>query len=101
MPRLLPFAGLLACAALAQTGPPLQLTLQDALTRARAVNPQLISAILAAQIAHEDTVQARAGLLPTAQAFSQFIYTQPNGTPTGIFVASDGPHVYDDQAQDP
>jgi outer membrane protein TolC len=99
MPRLLPFAGLLACAALAQTGPPLQLTLQDALTRARAVNPQLLSANLAAQIAHEDTVQARAALLPTAQAFSQFIYTQPNDTPSGTFVSADGPHVYNDQAQ--
>jgi outer membrane protein TolC len=99
MPRFLPFAGLLACAALAQTGAPLQLTLQDALTRARMVNPQLISANLSALIAHEDAVQARAGLLPTAQALSQFIYTQPNGTPSGVFVPSDGPHVYNDQAQ--
>jgi outer membrane protein TolC len=99
MPRFLPFAGLMACAALAQTGPPLQLTLQDALARARAVNPQLLSASLAAQIAHEDAVQARAALLPSAQAFSQFIYTQPNGTPSGVFVSNDGPHVYNDQAQ--
>ncbi len=99
MPRLLPFAGLLACAALAQTGPPLQLTLQDALTRARAVNPQLLSASLAARIAHEDAVQAKAALLPSAQAFSQFIYTQPNGTPSGVFVSNDGPHIYNDQAQ--
>ena len=100
MLRSLSLAVLLgSLAALAQTGPPLQLTLQDALTRARAVNPQLLSASLAAQIAHEDAVQAKAALLPTAQAFSQFIYTQPNGTPSGVFVSNDGPHVYNDQAQ--
>jgi outer membrane protein TolC len=99
MPRFIPLAGLFAFAAMAQTGPTLQLTLQDALTRARAVNPQLLSASLAAQIAHEDAVQAKAALLPTAQGFSQFIYTQPNGTPSGIFVSNDGPHVYNDQAQ--
>ena len=99
MPRFTPLAGLLACAALAQTVPPLQLTLQDALARARTVNPQLLSASLAAQIAHEDAVQAKAALLPSAQGFSQVIYTQPNGTPSGIFVSNDGPHVYNDQAQ--
>jgi outer membrane protein TolC len=92
-------AALFACAAMAQTGATLQLTLQDALARARAVNPQLLSASLAAQIAHEDAVQARAALLPNAQGFSQFIYTQPNGTPSGVFVSNDGPHVYNNQAQ--
>ncbi len=81
MLRLPPLAALFAAAALAQTGPPLQLTLQDALTRARAVNPQLLSAQLTALIAREDVRQARAALLPNAQGFSQFIYTQPNGTP--------------------
>jgi outer membrane protein TolC len=99
MSRFTPLAGLVACAALAQTGPPLQLTLQDALARARTVNPQLLSASLAAQIAHEDAVQAKAALLPSAQGFSQVIYTQPNGTPTGIFVANNGSHVYNDQAE--
>ena len=44
-------------------------------------------------------MQAKAALLPSAQGFSQFIYTQPNGTPSGIFVSNDGPHVYNDQAQ--
>jgi outer membrane protein TolC len=99
MLRYLPLAGLAACAVFAQTGAPLQLTLQDALTRARAVNPQLLSAALAARIAHEDTVQAKAALLPNAQGFSQFIYTQPNGTPSGVFVSNDGPHIYNDQVQ--
>ena len=106
MPRFLFFAGLAAsCLALAQSSAPpqdtapLKLTLQDALNRARATNPQLLSAALAAQIAHEDSVQAKAALLPTAQSFNQFIYTQPNGTPSGVYVANDGPHVYTNQAQ--
>lgn len=98
MPRFLLFASL-ACGAFAQSESPLKLSLQDALARARANNPQLLSAALAAQIAHEDAVQAKAALLPTAQAFDQFIYTQPNGTPSGIFVSNDGPHVYNTQAQ--
>jgi outer membrane protein TolC len=99
MMRYLPLAGLAAFAALAQTPAPLQLTLQDALARARAVNPQLLSATLAAQIAHEDSVQAKAALLPNVQGLSQFIYTQPNGTNSGVFVSNDGPHVYNQQAQ--
>jgi outer membrane protein TolC len=31
------------------------------------------------------------------EGLSQFIYTQPNGTPSGVFVSNDGPHVYNDQ----
>ncbi len=82
-----------------QSAAPLRLTLQDALARARSNNPQLLSAALAAQIAHEDAVQAKAALLPNAQFFDQFIYTEPNGTPSGVFVSNDGPHVYNTQAQ--
>jgi outer membrane protein TolC len=48
-------------------------------------------------LAHEDTVQARAALLPIGQAQSGYIYTQPNGTDTGVFVPNNGPHVYIDQ----
>jgi outer membrane protein TolC len=100
MLRSLLLAAIVACGAFGQPGDaPLKLTLRDALTRARAINPQLLSANLAAQIAREDIVQAKAALLPTAQGFSQFIYTQPNGTPSGIFVSNDGPHVYNDQLQ--
>jgi len=93
---------LLVCsAAQAQAPPPgasLQLTLQDAMERARANGQMLLAATNAAQIAHEDTVQAKAALLPTANWFNQFIYTQPNGTPSGVFVPNDGPHVYYNQA---
>jgi len=79
-------------------GEPLRITLQDAIERARSNAPQFLSATTAAELAHEDRVQARAALLPSANWFNQFIYTQPNGTPSGAFIANDGPHVYSNQA---
>lgn len=77
---------------------PLRLTLDEALERARTNSQPLISASIAAQLAREDRVQARAALLPGVNWFNQFIYTQPNGTDSGRFVSSDGPHVYSNQA---
>jgi len=77
---------------------PLRLTLQDALQRAQQYSQQTVDARFAAQLAHEDIVQAKAALLPAVNGLSQFIYTQPNGTPSGTFVSNDGPHVYNDQA---
>ena len=56
------------------------------------------SANLAVLQAKEDTAQARAGRLPSVNAFNQFIYTEGNGTPSGVFVANDGVHVYNEQA---
>src|SRR3954469_13655720 len=69
---------------------PVSLTLQEALQSAGRYSQQVYSARFAALLAHEDAVQAKAALLPTAIGFSQFIYTQPNGTPSGVFVANDG-----------
>jgi outer membrane protein len=77
---------------------PLTLTLTDALERARQYSPQFLSANLAAQIAHEDRVQSKAALLPSVSGISQYIYTQPNGAPSGVFVSNDGPHIYNNQA---
>jgi outer membrane protein TolC len=77
---------------------PLRLTLQEALDRAKKYSPQTLTANLAALMAHEDTVQAKAALLPSVNGLSQFIYTQPNGTPSGAFISNDGPHVYNNQA---
>ncbi|HKE26737.1 MAG TPA: TolC family protein [Bryobacteraceae bacterium] len=85
-------------AAQAGANPPIKLTLKDALDRARQYGPQFLTANIAAQLAHENTVQARAALLPTVNGLSQFIYTQPNGSPSGVFVSNDGPRVYNDQA---
>ncbi|MGA2183589.1 MAG: TolC family protein [Bryobacteraceae bacterium] len=73
---------------------PLRLDLHAALERARAWNLAWQTALTGAALAHEDTVQAKAALYPTLNYFNQYIYTQGNGTPTGIFVASDGVHVY-------
>jgi outer membrane protein TolC len=94
MQSILPIVGLALCAqgAFAQTS--IALTLPDAMQRARQYSQQVYTANLAALLAHEDAVQAKADLLPTAQAIGGYIYTQPNGTPTGIYVPNDGPHVY-------
>ena len=43
-------------------------------------------------------MQAKAALFPTLNLLNQYIYTQPNGTPSGVFVANDGVHVYSEQA---
>jgi len=94
MQSILPMVGLALCAqgAFAQT--PIALSLQDAMQRARQYSQQVYTANIAALLAHEDAVQAKADLLPTAEGVSGFIYTQPNGTPTGIYVPNDGPRVY-------
>lgn len=75
----------------------LTLTLPDALARARANATQLLSANIATQLAREDIVQAKAALLPGVNAISQYIYTQPNGASSGVFVSNDGPHIYNNQ----
>jgi len=72
--------------------------LEDALARARANSPDLLHANIDALIAREDTVQAKTSLLPSVSSFNQFIYTQANGSPTGVFVSNDGVHVYNNQA---
>jgi outer membrane protein TolC len=77
---------------------PLTITLPDALARARKYGLQIQSADLLARIAHEDRSQAKAATLPSLNALNQFIYTQGNGTPSGVFVANDGVHVYNEQA---
>jgi outer membrane protein TolC len=73
---------------------PLTIDFASALQRARQYGLQIQSATIAAQLAREDRIQARAALLPAVNEFDQFIYTEPNGTPSGVFVANDGPHIY-------
>lgn len=91
-------AAALAAFAPAQTTSPPTLKLEDALTRARQYGGQVQTASSAVLQAREDTVQTRAARLPSVNAFNQFIYTQGNGTPSGVFVANDGVHVYNEQA---
>lgn len=71
------------------------LTLQDALKRAQQYEPTFLAAVNQAQLAHEDTVQARTALYPAFGATSQYLNTQGNGAwPSGRFVTNDGVHVY-------
>src|ERR1039458_3514492 len=89
----------------AQTTPPamlgapvpastVSLTLADALARAKASSPQFQAALTQLGIAREDRVPARAALLPGVDYNNQFIYTEGNGTPSGRFIANNGPHEY-------
>ena len=95
--RITVFIPVLAFTLAAQT--PSVITLQDALARARQYGTQIQSANLAALLAKEDTKQTKAATLPSVNAFNQFIYTEGNGTPSGVFVANDGVHIYNEQAQ--
>lgn len=77
----------------------LTIDLQDALARARKYGAQIEAANIAAELAREDRVQAKAAALPSVNGLNQFIYTEGNGTPSGVFVANDGVHVYNEQLQ--
>lgn len=77
---------------------PIIIDLQHALRRARAYSQQFQTAATNAAVARENRLQARAAELPTVNALNQFIYTEGNGTPSGVFIANDGVHVYNEQA---
>jgi outer membrane protein len=79
-------------------GAPTTLTLQDALTRARANEPQYRAALTQYGVARQQTVQARAGLLPNVNYNAEFLYTQGNGTATGRYIGANGVHEYVNQA---
>src|SRR5438132_4979886 len=79
------------------TAAPLTLTLQDALARARKINPEYHAALTELGIAIEDRVQSRAALLPNVTYNTAFLYTEGNHTPTGRFVAANGVHEYQSQ----
>jgi outer membrane protein TolC len=105
MPALSRLSAFIALLALVGSTPaqtpqaPLTITLQDALARARQYGTQIQSANINALLAREDRAQAKAATLPSLNAFNQFIYTEANGTPSGVYVANDGVHVYNEQAQ--
>ncbi|HEX5431231.1 MAG TPA: TolC family protein [Bryobacteraceae bacterium] len=100
--RILAAAVLLpVCALGQQPSPPnaplgatLTVDLANALMRARAYSPQFLAAGLAAETAHQDRVQAKAAFFPSVNALSGYIYTQGNGTPSGVFIANNGVHEY-------
>ncbi len=70
------------------------LMLADAIARAKSNSPQFQLALTELGLAREDRVQARAALLPSVSYGTSFIYTQPNGTATGVFIANNGAHEY-------
>lgn len=76
-------------------GPPVTITLTDAIARAKKVDSQYLSVVGGAKNAHDDTLQSRNSMLPQAAAVSQFLGTQGNGKDSiGRFVTQDGVHVY-------
>lgn len=79
-----------------QAGPPLTITLHDAMERARNNDAQFRAAVSDARSAHEDRIQARNAILPSFSYRSEALLTQGNGgrTAVGRFVTNDGVHVY-------
>jgi outer membrane protein TolC len=75
---------------------PVTVTLQDALERARKLDPTLIGAMYDAKSAHEDRIQARNAMLPTVTATTQYLNDMGDGgkISDGRFVTQDGVHVY-------
>jgi outer membrane protein TolC len=74
-----------------------KVTLDEAIKRARANAAQLTAAVTDARIATEERVQARAALLPNVSYSTGTIYTQPNGTPTGVFISANAVREYASQ----
>lgn len=78
------------------TGAPLlQLTLQDALARARKNSVPFQSALTDSAIARQDRYQAAAALLPSVNYNNEAFYTQSNGPGNGPrFIANNAVHEY-------
>jgi outer membrane protein TolC len=79
-----------------QATPPTTITLQDALERARKLDPTLLGATYDARSAREDRLQARNAMLPSINATTQYLGTQGDGgkISDGRYVTNDGVHVY-------
>jgi outer membrane protein TolC len=76
-------------------GPPVVLTLRDAIDRAKQNDVQFQTTVTDADIARGDRVQAKAALLPTFSYSTQYIGNQANGVnPNGRFVSMDGVNMY-------
>ena len=83
-----------AAAAGSQGAAALTITFDDALSRARANEPQYRAALVAYGVARENRVQSRAAMLPNANFTSAYTFTQGDGTGLGRFVANNGVHEY-------
>ena len=79
------------------SGAPAVVTLADALQRARQNDLTFQSGVADLEIARQDRVQARAGLLPAITNTTQFLGNSPtpnNVVPNGRFVSLDGVKMY-------
>jgi outer membrane protein TolC len=80
-------------------GPPVVITLSDALERAKRNDARFLSSVADAELAHQDYVHARAAALPALSHTTQYLGNQSNGVnPNGRFVSLDGVHMYRDWA---
>jgi outer membrane protein TolC len=77
-----------------QTAAPPTLTIMDALQRARSYNTEFQTAMVEAGVARQEKTAARAALLPSVKYNAQYLYTEGNGTPSGVFIANNGVHEY-------
>jgi len=73
---------------------PATITLQDALARARANEPQYRTALTNYGVARQNTVQSRAALLPNVNYNAQYLYTQGDGAGNPRYIANNGVHEY-------
>lgn len=78
--------------------PPLQLTLQDALARARKNSVQFQAALTDSGIARQDRYQAAAALLPSVNYDNEALYTQGFANGNVKFIANNTIHEYISQA---
>ena len=86
-----------ATQSVASVGP--AITLDEALARARANEPIFAAELAASRTAALDRSIARSALLPSVIYHNQYLYTQPNGSHSGVsFVANNGVHEYVSQA---
>jgi outer membrane protein TolC len=96
-----------AASAAAADGNPAVITLDEALRRAKANEPNFVAALAASRTAGLDRSIARAGLLPSVDFHNQYLYTQPNGQvsqsgqgvpePVQKFIANNAVHEYASQ----
>lgn len=80
------------CLAQAPGPAPRQISLAQAIQLARANSPQFQAALVAQGVAGADHAAARAGMLPSLNYNSSYIYTQ-----AGRYIANNGVHEYSSQ----
>lgn len=81
------------------SAPPIHLTLQDALERARKNSTVFQASVTDAAIAKQDKYQALTTLLPSVNYNNSAIYTQGNGPGSTVrFIANNAVHEYISQA---